>query len=205
MDGKFIIDNLLGQEENDRLVFKYLITEEDLARIVTAMLNGKGGDIVIGVDDNKHVLGVPNESLNVSYLSLTTKIRPSAPIDIHIVDYDGKNVLLISVWEGAQKPYHCEGKIYQKVGDKIIVANSESINNLISEREKADFSWERLPLLGADIKDLDLDEVKNTMKEYAQMSNENIKDKNLFLITYFSYDYHDRLVGHFHVRSAFPG
>ena len=76
MDGKFIIDNLLGQKESDRLVLKYLITEEDLARIVTAMLNGKGGDIVIGIGDNKRVIGVPNESLNVSYLSLTTKIRP---------------------------------------------------------------------------------------------------------------------------------
>ena len=182
MDGKFIIDNLLGQEESDRLVFKYLITEEDLARIVTAMLNGKGGDIVLGVGANKRILGVPKESLDVSYLSLTTKIRPSAPIDIHIVDYDGKNVLLISVWEGAQKPYHCEGKIYQKVGDKIIVANSESISNLISEREKADFNWERLPLLGADFEDLDLDEVRNTMKEYAQMSNEVIKDEELYLM-----------------------
>lgn len=182
MDGKFIIDNLLRQEESDRLVFKYLITEEELARNVTAMLNGKGGDIVLGIGDNKRVIGVPNESLDISYLSLTTKIRPSAPIDIHIVDYDGKNVLLISVWEGAQKPYHCEGKIYQKVDDKIIVANSESINSLISEREKADFNWERQPLLAADIEDLDLDEVRKTMNEYAQKNNEEIQDEDLFLM-----------------------
>ena len=60
MDGKFIIDNLLGQKESDRLVLKYLITEEDLARIVTAMLNGKGGDIVIGIGDNKRFLILHN-------------------------------------------------------------------------------------------------------------------------------------------------
>ena len=74
MDGKFIIDNLLRQEESDRLVFKYLITGEDLARIVTAMLNGKGGDIVLGIGVNKRVIGFPNECLDVSYLTLTTKI-----------------------------------------------------------------------------------------------------------------------------------
>lgn len=182
MDGKFIIDNLLRQEESDRLVFKYLVTEEDLARIVTAMLNGKGGDILLGIDANKRVIGIPNESINVSYLSLTNKIQPSAPIGIYFIDYDGKNVLLISVWEGAQKPYHCEGKIYQKVGNEIVVANSFSISEILSDREKSDSNWERLPVLGAEIKDLDLDEVRNTMKEYAQLNNKNIKDKNLFLM-----------------------
>ena len=182
MNGKFIIDNLLRQEESDRLVFKYLITEEDLARIVTAMLNGKGGDIVIGVDYNKRVIGVPKESLNLSYLSLTTKIQPSAPIDIHVIDYDGRNVVLISVWEGAQKPYHCEGKIYQMVGGEGVLANSDSISEILSDRKKADFNWERLPVLGAELKDLDLDEVRKTMNEYAQMSNEVIQDEDLYLM-----------------------
>ncbi len=182
MNGKFIIDNLLRQEESDRLVFKYLITEEDLARIVTAMLNGKGGDIVIGVDYNKRVIGVPKESLNLSYLSLTTKIQPSAPIDIHVIDYDGRNVVLISVWEGAQKPYHCEGKIYQMVGGEVVLANSDSISEILSDRKKADFNWERLPVLGAELKDLDLDEVRKTMNEYAQMSNEVIQDEDLYLM-----------------------
>ena len=141
MDGKFIIDNLLRQEESDRLVFKQWVTEEELAKNVTAMLNGKGGDIVIGVDDKKNVIGVPDFAIDVSYLSLTTQIRPSAPIDIRFIDYDGKTILLIGVWEGAQKPYLCNGKIYQKVGDKIKVANPDNIGEILEERRKADFNW----------------------------------------------------------------
>ena len=182
MDGKFIIDNLLRQNESDHLVFKLRVTEEELAKNVTAMLNGKGGDIVIGVDSNKSVIGLPNVALDVSYLSLTTQIRPSAPIDIRFIDYDGKTVLLISVWEGAQKPYLCNGKIYQKVGDEIKVANPDNISEMLEERKKADFNWERMPVLGADIDDLDLDEVRNTMKEFARISNENIQDEELFLM-----------------------
>ena len=72
--------------------------------------------------------------------------------------------------------------IYQKVGDEIIVASPESIGNMLSERKKSDFNWERMPVLGAEIEDWDLDEVRNTMKEYARIGNEIIEDKELFLI-----------------------
>ena len=182
MDGKFIIDNLLRQEENERLDFMPKSTEDILAKKITAMLNARGGDIVVGVDDSKSVVGVSDRDLNRLSLALVNRINPSAPIDVHSIDYDGKKVLLVSVWEGSQKPYHCDGKIYQKVGDEIIVASPESIGNMLSERKKSDFNWERMPVLGAEIEDLDLDEVRNTMKEYARIGNEIIEDEELFLI-----------------------
>lgn len=182
MEGKFIIDNLLRQEESDRLEFKLNVTKEALAKNVTAMLNGSGGDIVIGVDENKCVKGVSDDIINGLNETLTTKIHPSAPIDVHSIDYDGKNILLISVWEGAQKPYHCDGKIYHKVNDEIKVASSENLSDMLAARKKSDFNWERMPVLGAEIEDLDLEEVRNTMKEYARLGNENIQDEELFLM-----------------------
>ena len=72
--------------------------------------------------------------------------------------------------------------IYQKVGDEIIVASPDSIGNMLAERKKSDFNWERMPVLGAEIEDWDLDEVRNTMKEYARIGNEIIEDEELFLI-----------------------
>ena len=182
MDGRFIIDNLLGQEKNERLDFLPKLLEDVLAKSITAMLNNRGGDIIIGVNDNKHVVGVSDEDMSGLSKALANRIHPSAPIDAHVIDYEDKKVLLVSVWEGSQKPYHCDGKIYQKVGDEIIVANPESIGDMLIERKKSDFNWERMPVLGAEIEDLDLDEVRNTMKEYARIGNEIIKDEELFLI-----------------------
>lgn len=182
MDGKFIIENLLKQEKNERLDFMPKPVEDILAKKITAMLNARGGDIVIGVDDHKRVIGVSDGKLKGLSKTLANRINPSAPIDILSVEYDGKKVLLVSVWEGAQKPYHFDGKIYQKVGDEILIASSESIGNMLLERKKSDFNWERMPILGAEIEDLDMDEVRNTMKEYARMGNEVIRDEELFLM-----------------------
>ena len=182
MDGRFIIDNLLRQEKNERLDFLPKATEDMLAKTITAMLNNRGGDIVIGVDDNKRILGVSEGDMSGLSKALANRIRPSAPIDIHSIDYNGTNILLISVWEGAQKPYHCDGKIYQKLGDEIVVASPESIGNMLLERKQSDFNWERMPVLGAEVDDLDMDEVRNTMKEYIRTSGNNIDDEELFLI-----------------------
>ena len=182
MDGRFIIDNLLRQEKNERLDFLPKATEDMLAKTITAMLNNRGGDIVIGVDDNKRILGVSEGDISGLAKALAKRIRPSAPIDIHSIDYNGTNILLISVWEGAQKPYHCDGKIYQKLGDEIVVASPESIGNMLLERKQSDFNWERMPVLGAEVDDLDMDEVRNTMKEYIRTSGNNIDDEELFLI-----------------------
>ena len=182
MDGRFIIDNLLRQEKNERLDFMLKASEDTLAKTITTMLNNRGGDIVIGIDDNKRVIGVSEEDISGLTKALVNRIRPSAPIDIHSIDYNGMNVLLVSVWEGAQKPYHFDGKIYHKVGNKIVVASPESISNMLLERRQSDFNWERMPVLGAEMDDLDMDEVRNTMKEYIRMNGNIIHDEELFLI-----------------------
>lgn len=182
MDGKFIIENLLQQEESERLEFKGEATVSTLAKTVTAMLNGNGGDIVLGVNNKNRIVVGCSKDIKDLRRAIAERIRPAAPIDVHSVDYNGINVILISVWMGAQKPYHCDGTIYLKVGDEIIVANPENINNMLLDRKQSDFNWERMPVLGAEIEDLDLDEVRNTMKEYAKSCNENIQDEELFLM-----------------------
>ncbi len=105
MDGRFIIENLLRQEKNDRLDFMPKPTEDILAKKITAMLNARGGDIVVGVDDSKSVVGVSDSDMNGLSLTLANRINPSAPIDVHSIDYNGIKVLLLSVWEGSQKPF----------------------------------------------------------------------------------------------------
>lgn len=133
MDGKFIIENLLQQEESERLEFKGEATVSTLAKTVTAMLNGNGGDIVLGVNNKNRIVVGCSKDIKDLRRAIAERIRPAAPIDVHSVDYNGINVILISVWMGVQKPYHCDGTIYLKVGDEIIVANPENINNMLLE------------------------------------------------------------------------
>ena len=105
MDNSFIIDNLLQQQEGVRLEFKAAANREAIAKTITAFINTQGGDLVIGIDDDKKVVGVENaEKIRESFQNLLIDwIKPNAPISSQVIRYKKKDVILISVWEGAKK------------------------------------------------------------------------------------------------------
>lgn len=183
MENRFIIDNLLMQSESEQLEFKAHFDERSIAKQITAMLNGRGGTILVGVNEEKSVVGVsPDLDTKKLLHSLMNEIRPSAPIDVQFVEYDAKKILLISVWEGAQKPYLCEGTIYQKVGSNGSIASDDAISNMLQERKKSDNSWERMPVLDVDIEDLDMTEVRKTMDGLYRLKGSRTQDEEEFLM-----------------------
>ena len=178
MDNTFVIDNLLRQNESDVLEFKEQYSPEVIAKNVTAMLNNRGGDILVGITDDKQVIGIDKGVDIGKFLSkLLSEITPSAPIDVQLVDYDGKNILMIRVWEGSQKPYSYKGTIFQKIGNR-----GKSLSKILSDRKDADINWERLPLLGADLSDLDMEEVKKTVDQLQESGKSMTVDTEEFLI-----------------------
>ena len=183
MDNRFIIENLLMQSESEQLEFKAHFDERSIAKQITAMLNGRGGTILVGVNEEKSVVGVsPDLDIKKLLHSLMNEIRPSAPIDVQIVEYDTKRILLISVWEGAQKPYLCEGTIYQNVGSNGSIASDNAISNMLQERKKSDNNWERMPVLDADIEDLDMTEVRKTIDRLYRLKGRKTQDEEEFLM-----------------------
>ena len=178
MDNTFVIDNLLRRNESDVLEFKEKYSPEVIAKNVTAMLNNRGGDILVGITDDKRVVGIDN-GVDIGKLlnKLLSEIAPSAPIDVQLVEYNGKNILMIRVWEGSQKPYSYKGTIYQKIGNR-----GKSLSKILSDRKDADINWERLPLLGADLSDLDMEEVKKTVHQLQESGKSMTADTEEFLI-----------------------
>lgn len=178
MDNTFVIDNLLRRNESDVLEFKEKYSPEVIAKNVTAMLNNRGGDILVGITDDKRVVGIDN-GVDIGKLlnKLLSEIAPSAPIDVQLVEYNGKNILMIRVWEGSQKPYSYKGTIYQKIGNR-----GKSLSKILSDRKDADINWERLPLLGADLSDLDMEEVKKTVHQLQESGKSMTVDTEEFLI-----------------------
>lgn len=178
MDNTFIIDNLLRQNESDVLEFKLRLSTDLIAKHVTAMLNNQGGDIIVGIGDNKQILGLEN-AIDVSKLlnKLMSEISPSAPVDVQEVTYSGKKLLLIRVWEGSQKPYSYKGTIYQKIGSR-----GKSISKIISDRSDADMNWERMPAFGAELSDLDMDEIRQTITSFQSTGAKKSSDAEEFLI-----------------------
>lgn len=185
MENSFIIENLLQQKEGVRLEFKAQPNIDAIAKSITSFINTHGGDLVIGIDDNKNVLGVEHAQQQSSTIqnALVDLIKPTAPISVQVINYKKVEVILISVWEGAKKPYQYKGVIYNRIGQTTKTTSPEKLTNLISQRKQSDFHWERMPVLGADLADLDTAEIKQTIKLYKEYKKEaKIEDVEDFLI-----------------------
>ena len=179
-----IIKNLL-QSANDRVEFKTNATLDSIAKTITAFINTQGGDMLLGVDDNNNVIGLQNIEQTIIEIQdyLAQNLIPAAPVSIHPFRYKNKDLILISVWEGANKPYSYKLNFYYRNGNKTVISDNKNIEMLISDRKNADFSWERMAVLGAEIKDLDLYEVKKTMDmDVEKYPHKNYTDEEDFLI-----------------------
>ena len=184
-NNSFIIDNLLQQAENDRIELKASAELDTIAKVITAFINSHGGDLILGVDDNKNIIGLENaEQFAVNIQNyLTNNIVPIAPISVLPISYKNKKLILISVWEGAKKPYSFKQVIYNRVDNNTLVAKNTEILSLIENRKKADFNWERMPVLGAELEDLDIYEIQRTIELVKKRDSQHtFADEEDFLI-----------------------
>ncbi|MCK0137302.1 RNA-binding domain-containing protein [Arenibacter sp. S6351L] len=185
MENNFIINNLLQKDESVRLELKTAAHITSIAKTITAFINTQGGDILIGVSDNKEIIGVENANRlrNRIQHQLIDSIKPNAPISSQVIRYKGKDLILISVWEGANKPYQYKGQIFTRENDRTKLSNQDILNELISERKAADFHWERRAVLGATLEDLDKQEIDKTIDYYQNYkADKTFEDEEDFLI-----------------------
>jgi ATP-dependent DNA helicase RecG len=171
MDDTLIVKNLLMQQAGPRLAFVGGADVEAIARSVTALVNGEGGDVLVGIDEaTKSMEGIPDaEAFRhelEAHLNLT--VKPGAPCSITPFQVDGKTILLVSVWAGANKPYSYNNKIFIRRGAATSVADAGAVAALIEDRKQASFHWERQKVLGADMEELDRDEILRTMAQYSK-------------------------------------
>ena len=88
------------------------ITEE-----VCAFANAAGGVVLIGVDDKNTIKGVTLDNSKRSAIQNSIgEISPPLQCDFYIVDVDGKDIAVIEVPSGQNKPYVLSGAIYVRQG-----------------------------------------------------------------------------------------
>jgi len=185
MEDNIIITNLLKLSESERLEFKATIDKSNIAKVITSFINTKGGDLVIGINDDKTISDIhitEQDRKNIETF-LINEIKPIAPVFTRIETYKRRNVMLISVWEGANKPYYFKNTIYTRRGAETIVSKGAGIDNLLDERKSSELRWERQAVLGATFDDLDLVEVKKSLEAYKNYATDTtIIDSESFLI-----------------------
>lgn len=151
-NSNFIIDFLLQNQDN--VLFE---TASDISKILAyscAYGNTNGGTIVLGVKETGETVGISEKYAEEVAKLLNEAIQPSLPFTLSVIERKDKQAAVISVWEGADKPYMLEGQIFIQSGDKITIADSEQSMRIINQKLRTGNNWERLPIYDASMKDI---------------------------------------------------
>jgi predicted HTH transcriptional regulator len=134
------VNLLLKEEEGLKLEYKQqLSSQEKIAKTLSAMSNTAGGMILIGISDQRKIIGIdPEEERYMIAAANESFCVPQANLDLHVVSIDPDNlyeeekyVLLVIVHASqdervAVKLSDGSLKIYRRVGDKSLASSIET-------------------------------------------------------------------------------
>jgi ATP-dependent DNA helicase RecG len=139
--------------------------------VVSAFLNLGGGRVFLGIGDKGELVGVPDAPGLVRRIEnqLPKLISPWALWTVEQLRVSDRDVVVVEVPEGMDKPYVAGGAIYFRRGDRVLPATRDEISALIHKRSEASQRWERQVALGSDYEDLD----EKLIRETARMAVES--------------------------------
>ncbi len=127
------IKNIIQQGEGYNTEFKVSVPKKvkELTEEICAFANAAGGILLIGVDDNNLVQGVSiNNTKRSAIQNSINEISPHIQCDIYKIDVNDKEVWVVEVPTGQQKPYTLSGAIFVRQGP-----NSQKITNVEQMRD----------------------------------------------------------------------
>lgn len=174
----YILDFLF--ENKERCFFEGSSAYESICQEACALANQSGGCIVVGINDQRRIIGVTDEEISLINTSLLHKVRPSLPFTYSQIQRDGKQVLVVSIWEGANKPYACNGRFYVPMEGRVSVMDASQMQTMFQQKERISSSWERNLVNDASVDDLNANVVdlfrKSLSKEEKLDSNASAID-----------------------------
>ena len=136
---------LIEEGENLYTEFKrQFSSHEKIAKELIAFANTKGGNLLIGVDDDKSIYGVESEKGEAELIKETAERFCLPPIDFSLSYFsvDHKEIVVVEVPESLQKPHRLQdykseletssAEVYVRVNDKSVLASKEMIRVLRS-------------------------------------------------------------------------
>ena len=141
---------IIKRQEGRRLEFKgELPSNSDLAKTVIAFANDAGGDIYIGIANDRQIIGLQENDLpqieeQISNL-IYDRCYPAILPEISFLTIEDKHIIRIRIYRGSTPPYYLknEGKLkgtYIRVGSNNRVANDSIIAEL--ERKRRNISYD---------------------------------------------------------------
>ncbi len=144
------LDTIIQSGEGYKSEFKRNVNS-DLSKELVAFANSSGGRIFLGIEDNGHISGVTiDNTLKSKITMMAHDCDPSVETELEVF----KNVLIVHVPEGDNKPYRCTNGFYIRNGSGSIKLTTHEIIGFIQSEGRVKF-----------------DELKNAAAKYPEQLN----------------------------------
>ncbi|MFY9821289.1 MAG: RNA-binding domain-containing protein [Thermoanaerobaculia bacterium] len=154
--------------ESETLELKRTTGERrEAARTLCAMLNHRGGRVLFGIEANGRVVGqqVSDHTIEEVAHELRAIDPPAFPTIDRVPLGNGREVLVVSVSTGQNRPYSYRGQAYRRVGNTSQPLSRDEYNRMLLERVHGEQRWENEPAMGWSVTDLDAAEITRTLEE----------------------------------------
>jgi ATP-dependent DNA helicase RecG len=141
----------------------------DVGRTLVAFANADGGELIIGVEDDGTISGVPFNDQQIATIldASTTHIHPDTPLPSprkQAVEIDGKKVIYFNVTKGTEYIYlTSDGRCLKRIDRDSMPVSSEKITTTRLEDQSR--KWDRDSADGLTLADLNLDLIKNVISQ----------------------------------------
>lgn len=137
--GMSLLDMRLIKERANFDFKQQLPDNQKIAKEVCAFANyEKGGLMLVGIDNDANVIGLPRDELDKTQLKLSDVIRtnctPPPEFELRVFDADSKVdscVLVVDIYELERKPCMVNEKVYIRVGASAVPAKPDDIRRLL--------------------------------------------------------------------------
>lgn len=163
-----LIEDLLRQREDSAIDFKADgSSPKKIVKDFVAFGNTAGGSILIGIDDDRNVVGLddPQGTEEAVSTAIYSSTEPTQRPLISMMTHEDKEVILVEAqyFQGAEPLALKEGDkltVYERVGSTSMpVKDEERLEQLRRERRGRD-GFDQLPATGAELEDLDVEAIK---------------------------------------------
>lgn len=165
-----LIEDLLQQREGSAVDFKAdASSPKKIVKDFIAFGNAAGGSILIGVDDDRNVVGLddPQKTEEAVSSAIYNSTEPKQRPLISVMTHEDKEVVLVETqyFQGAEPLALKEGDkltVYERVGSTSMpVTDDQRLEQLRRERRGRD-GFDQLPAMGATLEDLDVEAIKRS-------------------------------------------
>ena len=170
---------LINKGEGYHLEFKLEEeNNEDFAKTIVCFANTDGGKILIGVDDTGRTIGVSDIDKVMLRMDDIALNRCDPPVIIlqESINIDGKNVVIVNVEKGSQRPYRTKsGHYYIRSSNRCRQATREELLRIFQSAKS--LFYDEIPINNSKLTDLDISSFKFFLRKYLNIETNN--DENI--------------------------